>query len=419
MGDDSTAPTNRTKTPEETGPAGAKLSRQGGKPSQQYTGLDDSLEGAQIDDLQKASSPLKMTLTARGDRPAMVVRRADTDRSVALDQTDNQSIYNSCPENVRKTEAKLFLEKLGMVRFAEVLFRQGYDDLEQLLDITDETLKQLEIPVGFRIKFNKSRAEFKASPKKIELELRMTSKDTSAIRATSSYHELTMEEAESEGVSVQKRPKMAHTMATSTEETPEPKNGLKEVRNATSEAACSNVSTKTTPARCPTMYCYNCFQQVSVPHRSPLASHACFCSAKCLKFFTLDRSIVCLRESCAKVALKIAAAHSTQGWCCSEECAKLLDVSSQTNLVLAMPKASEIQCLPAKSDQNMVETTPYPSRLEIPQQVAAVEAQSRPSEQKTIRDSEQGFVAIPSNKSLEEASKVVQDAQEIDLDFDF
>lgn len=419
MGDDSTAPTNRTKTPEDPLPPGVKLSRQGAKHSQQSAGLDDSLEGAQLDDLQKAASPLKMTLTARGDRPGMVVRRADTDRSVQLDQTEDQSIYNSCPENVRKTEAKLFLEKLGMGRFAEVLFRQGYDDLEQLLAITDETLKQLEIPVGFRIKFNKSRAEFKASPKKIEHELRMTNKDTSSIRPTSSYHELTLEEAESEGYSVIKQPKISHAMSTSTDEMPQPASVKKQAVHTSSEVSSSNVTTKTTPARCPTMYCYNCFQQISVPHRSPLAPQTCFCSAKCLKFFTLDRSIVCLRDTCGKVALKTAAAHSAQGWCCSEDCAKLVDDFMQAKQPSEQPKMSEISCGPAKTIKQALEESSYPYRLEIPEQVTTADANTGSSEQKLTGDSEQGFVAIPTNKSKEEASKVAQDPQEIDLDFDF
>ena len=36
---------------------------------------------------------------------------------------------------------------------------QGYKTLDKLFTLTDESLKQLEIPLGFRIKFNKLRAE--------------------------------------------------------------------------------------------------------------------------------------------------------------------------------------------------------------------------------------------------------------------
>lgn len=415
-GDDSTAPTNRTKTPEDGTSPAVKVAKNSSGSGNAYAALDDSLEGAQLNDLQKASSPLKMTLTARADRPGMMVRRADTNHSEILDQTLNKTIYNSCPENVRRTEAKIFLEKLGMLRFADLLFKHGFDDLDQLLDISDETLKQLEIPIGFRIKFNKSRAEHKASPKKIELELIQSSKDNAPYRPSSSYHELSLEEAENEGYTPGRVHKTQCTTSTSTEppKTTKPK---REQADASSGTQTTSTTTQqTAPSKCTTLYCYNCFQQVAAPHRSPLANYATFCSPRCLKFFTLERSIVCLRDSCSKVALKAAAAHSNQGWCCSEECAEIVDQQLKDE---EAPNRLEIFQTRTPQDTIPEVASPHPGRVQIPAQVVTYDLQKPSVEQSSLMDGLKPSSVPNVNKTSLNQPKVEREVHEVDLDFDF
>jgi len=211
----------------------------------------------------------------------------------------------------------VFLERIGMGRFESILRRQGYVNLELLLQAPEDALKALDIPLGFRIKFNKMKAEIMAS-QSIEDN---GEQEVSTILTTQPHSEIL------------------------------PKNESKPAKSLNSHGVSTGIDAPTScldiPHRLwdsnPTQYCYGCFNKVVEEQRSDFCPERVFCSQMCMKLFFLDKTIICPNPHCRAVSLKNKGVCHEGQWYCSPECTPELspvDASPEENIQPPQPSAA-------------------------------------------------------------------------------
>eukprot|EP00930_Biecheleria_cincta_P093273 TRINITY_DN8351_c1_g1_i1.p1 TRINITY_DN8351_c1_g1~~TRINITY_DN8351_c1_g1_i1.p1 ORF type:complete len:399 (+),score=86.61 TRINITY_DN8351_c1_g1_i1:62-1198(+) len=64
-------------------------------------------------------------------------------------------VPNRKPAGIEQNPVTVFLREVGLVQYAEQLISNGFDDLETLLDIEDEHMKDIGIPPGHILKLKK------------------------------------------------------------------------------------------------------------------------------------------------------------------------------------------------------------------------------------------------------------------------
>lgn len=215
------------------------------------------------------------------------------------DDDHRKSIFNSCPEDIKVAEVKLFLEKLGMSKFESVFLKNGFDTMDVLMEITEEMMKQLEIPIGFRIKFNKTRADMqlkslqKLSNKSLLLSEKM-------VASPEKSHPIEKEMVNPTKVTCQ----------------------TEGMQTDTGDLAFSARNSMIGFGLNITKYCYRCFSKVKEVHDSEYCPGNHFCSEMCLKFYFLEYTIICASETCKAMGVKTRSYFQNGSWFCSESCSK-------------------------------------------------------------------------------------------------
>lgn len=342
-----------------------------------YVPLEDSFDEAALHDLQYQP-------TKENSVPHIRSGKLDLIQGKSMSESDDdpkKSIFNSCPEDVKVAEVRLFLEKLGMSKFELVFLKNGFDSMDVLMEITDEMMKQLEIPIGFRIKFNKTRADLQ-----LKTLQRLSSKTLSPLDKTGGSSEKTIPK-EKEAPQPTKNTCETGAMQTDTMDL------AFSIRNSVS-GLVSNT----------TKYCYRCFSKVREIHESEYCPGNYFCSDKCLKFFFLDQTIVCASESCKTMGVKTRAWFHNGQWFCSEQCSK--DFSPPFDPHFAKPDLCISQ--QESKDETLVAGTPRRGATEVCDK-----------EDQTAKHVSEGFgLAHADPESARDEARFVS-PEEVDLDFDF
>lgn len=198
-------------------------------------------------------------------------------RGYGKQQSGEGSIFRSCPEDVRAEGVSQLLEGLGMGKFLKALLDRGMDSLDILLEATEEDLKALDIPLGFRIKFNKKRLE---------------------MRSARVYEPMAKD---NEKFAEERNPRSVRS------DTVQMSSGVDRSQFATQ---CED------RRRC----CYQCFKPASEQHCSEYAPGKSFCSARCLKLFFIEKSVMCGNQDCRAICVKHQAIFHEGRWYCQQPC---------------------------------------------------------------------------------------------------
>ena len=289
LAETSTAPTNRTKA--------------------KYVPLEDSLdvEGAQGHEeshLYKGESNNSLT---RGGNFQITEGSTYQKREKILKNTLFKSLPEGGEDIVMEEEAVQFLDRLGMIKYVQSFTDLGFDCLDVLLEAPDELLKQIGVPIGFRIKFNKAKTEFKTKPHTNNLIARTSGWGPQANMTSSRILSSHNDEKEEKTYIKEENP------------------DKEDVKSKTKEAsehqgeALSERSFQCGPINI-SKYCYKCFKQIMELHTSEYAPDKYFCSSICLKMMFLDQSTVCSNQSCNSIVMKSHGAFIAGRWHCSQAC---------------------------------------------------------------------------------------------------
>lgn len=262
-----------------------------------------------------------------------------------------------------------------MSKYEGALLRSGFDNMETLLDISDETMKKVEIPIGFRIKFNKVRAEmqFGERPRFSATVSNQSDKNVNQVNTC-------IETDQTQG-----KPEKKHTsteaMQTSTDDM----------------SSCFGKASLSYPKNT-TKYCFKCFRMANTPQESEYAPGKYFCSERCLKFYFLEQTIVCSSISCKAMGIKSSGAFGKGNWYCSENC-----------LIQTFPENEPLSEI-AEVNLNSVENFKTHSEDTEPQ---TVDSKSTIARERSF--SSQNTTANSKNKE----EQPVLLFQDVDLDLDF
>lgn len=335
-----------------------------------YVPLEDSFEEAGLRELHH--QPTKENSVPH-IRTGKSMSESDDDRG--------KSIFNSCPEDIKVAEVKLFLEKLGMSKFESVFLKNGFDTMDVLMEITEEMMKQLEIPIGFRIKFNKIRADMQLKSLQ-KLPNKNLSVSEKVLTSTERSQPIEKEISNPPKVSCQ----------------------TEGIQTDTGDLAFSARNSMIGFGLNTTKYCYRCFSKVREVHESEYCPGNHFCSEMCLKFFFLEHTIICASESCKAMGVKTRSYFHNGLWFCSETC--LSNNSLAFNDHSNNEEINKLQCKDQEKlvqhdeghleEHNLLENQKTPYKSEIGDQTW--------TEDDTDNDPNQEKEALP---------------HEVDLDFDF
>ena len=212
-------------------------------------------------------------------------------------------------------EALGFLEKLGMSKYISGFESLGFDTLETLAEANDDILKQVGVPIGFRIKFNKAKSDLRFKQ----------------VAGASSSNFLATQKAESFNLIINDEWSASRQARRSLPENPARPLSQQSASKEPSGSAKTQPLVDTGIEACDfesapqintNKFCYRCFKRISEVFASTYAPNKSFCSSVCLKFFFLEQSTLCSNPDCGAVSVKSSSILAGGAWFCSESCSQ-------------------------------------------------------------------------------------------------
>lgn len=257
-------------------------------------------------------------------------------------------------------EASSFLEKLGMTKYISGFESLGFDALDTLVEANDDILKQIGVPIGFRIKFNKAKSDLK-----FKQAVGASGSNLLATQKTESFN-LIINDEQSEG-------RQARNPPENSEKPQSQQSGSKQASGVANPLAQVDTAIEACNFECApintTKYCFRCFKKIAEVFASNYAPNKAFCSSVCLKFFFLEQSTLCSNPSCGAVSVKSSAVLASGSWFCSESCA-----ATRPKLLEAVETAVEDD-LPG---ENLLENAQRPEAGAQDRQVDVLAAKTGP-----------------------------------------
>ena len=272
--------------------------------------MDQSLTTASSQNTKRRYAELDDSLENNNEKEEeddLILNRAKTEISefngdystsnldASYSRIEEESICRSAPlqqDNNEEDRVVTVLNEAGLGKFVDVFMENGFNELEILLEVSDEHFKAMKIPKGFQIKLNKRLDQIKEQ-----------------MEPNEEHHEQILDK---EFLEEKREEKI-------------------KVKVETKETSCQGTGPMSEPGRMTfkpmaRQACYNCFQMLVMDKfQSEFAGDRVFCTNKCLKTFLLKHSVSCKGQGCQKsLFLKQNGVFVEGTWFCSQTCSEKL-----------------------------------------------------------------------------------------------
>ena len=343
-----------------------------------FNNLRESLNEDGFSEYSLNQEALKTNSIISGGDDVSELRQSQTGSSVMMRGTGMS--YEGPGNDFEALRAKSFLELAGLGRFVKIMFENGFDCMETLVEVTDEHLVGMGVPIGFRIKLKKKISEFlknSATGRKDDgggdeegleawdeasggeeggegrqklnnfIENQKSEKSTkmtkNRIVGSTAAQDLNsrlpkLKEAPKDPSNTKKvhfaadqnsvkhiparQPKSPHRHIWGTGG--HPQSAVTQKTKHSTSTASSTTTEATTTMTQTRVACYHCYTVVGedeVVQNLEFAGDRKFCSNRCLKLFLLNNSVLCAHKDCMKPCNKLDCVIEGGRFYCNQECA--------------------------------------------------------------------------------------------------